>query len=237
MKVLISPINRNEAIEAVNGGADIIDVKNPKEGPLGANFPWIIKDVVNHVPKNIETSCTIGEMPMLPGSISLAARGAASIGVDYIKAGLSGINSFDRAIKIMKNVVKAVKDYNSKIKIVIVGYADSQKIDSIDPILIPKITKKASADISMIDTAIKNGQSTFNLIEISKIKKFIEKAHKYELKTALAGSLRKVDFEKAKSLDPDIIGLRGAACTNNDRLKGKITSKRVKEIVDFFKEQ
>ena len=173
---------------------------------------------------------------MLPGSISLAARGAASIGVDYIKAGLSGINSFDKAIKIMKNVVKAVKDYNSKIKVVIVGYADSQKIDSIDPILIPKIAKIASADISMIDTAIKNGQSTFNLIEINKIKEFIEKAHKYELKTALAGSLRRVDFEKAKSLDPDIIGIRGAACTNDDRLKGKITSKRVKEIFKAFLE-
>ena len=235
MKVLISPINKKEAIEAVKGGADIVDIKNPKEGSLGANFPWIIKDALNYVPNHIETSCTIGEMPMLPGSISLAARGAASIGVDYIKAGLSGINSFNGAIKIMKKIVRAVKDYNSKIKVVIVGYADSKKIDSIDPILIPQITKKASADVSMIDTAIKNGQSTFNLIEINKIKKFIERAHKYELKIALAGSLKKIDFQKIKILGPDIIGIRGAACTNNDRFEGKITRNRVKEIVDFFK--
>lgn len=234
MKLLISPINRKEAIEAVKGGADIIDIKNPNEGSLGANFPWIITDVLNYIPKNIETSCTIGEMPMLPGSISLAARGAASIGVDYIKAGLSGINSFDTANKLMKKVVRAVKDYNSRIKVVIVGYADSQKIDSIDPILIPDIVKKTLADVAMIDTAIKNGQSTFNLMEINKIKEFIEKAHKFKLKTALAGSLRKIDFQKVKSLEPDIVGIRGAACTNNDRLKGKITSKRVKEIVDFF---
>jgi uncharacterized protein (UPF0264 family) len=237
MKVLISPINRKEALEAVRGGADIIDIKNPQEGSLGANFPWIIKDVVNHVPKNIETSCTIGEMPALPGSISLAARGAASIGVNYIKAGLCGINSFDSAIKIMKNIVRSVKDYNSKIKVAIVGYADSKKINSIDPILIPQITKESLADISMIDTAVKNGQSTFKLIELKKIKKFIKEAHKYKLKTALAGSLRKEDFEKVKTLNPDVIGIRGAACTKNDRLKGKITSKKVKEIVDFFKEQ
>ena len=38
MKVLISPKDEFEATEAVNGGADIIDVKNPIEGSLGANF-------------------------------------------------------------------------------------------------------------------------------------------------------------------------------------------------------
>ena len=93
MKLLISPKNKTEAIEAIKGGANIIDVKNPSEGPLGANFPWVIKEIVDIVPKNIETSCTIGEMPKLPGSISLAARGAASIGVNYVKAGLSGLKT------------------------------------------------------------------------------------------------------------------------------------------------
>lgn len=39
MKLLVSPINKEEAIAAYKGGADIIDVKNPKEGSLGANFP------------------------------------------------------------------------------------------------------------------------------------------------------------------------------------------------------
>jgi uncharacterized protein (UPF0264 family) len=45
MKLLISPINKEEAIIASRGGADIVDVKNPKEGSLGANFPWVIRDV------------------------------------------------------------------------------------------------------------------------------------------------------------------------------------------------
>ncbi|MHA2277293.1 MAG: (5-formylfuran-3-yl)methyl phosphate synthase, partial [Candidatus Kariarchaeaceae archaeon] len=40
MRLLISVINREEAINAINGGTDILDIKNPKEGSLGANFPW-----------------------------------------------------------------------------------------------------------------------------------------------------------------------------------------------------
>ena len=38
MLLLISPINREEALESIEGGSDIVDVKNPKEGSLGANF-------------------------------------------------------------------------------------------------------------------------------------------------------------------------------------------------------
>ena len=36
MLLLISPINHEEALESIKGGADIVDVKNPKEGSLGA---------------------------------------------------------------------------------------------------------------------------------------------------------------------------------------------------------
>jgi uncharacterized protein (UPF0264 family) len=54
MKVLISPKDEFEAKAAVDGGADIIDVKNPDEGSLGANFPWVIRQVRNLVPQSIE---------------------------------------------------------------------------------------------------------------------------------------------------------------------------------------
>ena len=70
LKLLISPMNENEAPEAIAGGADIIDVKNPQEGALGANYPWIIERIREITPKNLEVSCTLGEVPNLPGSIS-----------------------------------------------------------------------------------------------------------------------------------------------------------------------
>ena len=38
MKVLISPTSLEEAEAVLAGGADIIDIKNPAEGSLGANF-------------------------------------------------------------------------------------------------------------------------------------------------------------------------------------------------------
>ena len=41
LKLLVSVIDEEDAREAYRGGADIIDVKNPEEGALGANFPWV----------------------------------------------------------------------------------------------------------------------------------------------------------------------------------------------------
>jgi len=232
LKLLISPRDKTEAIEAILGGANIIDIKNPVEGSLGANFPWIIKEVVDIVPKNVETSCTIGEMPKLPGSISLAARGAASLGVNYIKAGLAGLKKIEDAIYLMTNIVKAAKNYNPKIKVVITGYADAEKIGSIDPNLVPIIASNISADVAMIDTALKNGKALFDLLDKNQIENFINSAHKLRLKAALAGSIKISDLEKVQSLEPDILGIRGAACTNNNRLYGKITKEKVKKIAN-----
>ena len=110
MKLLISPTNEEEASEAIAGGADIIDVKNPQEGALGANFPWIIKRIREITPKHIQVSCTLGEIPNLPGSISLAALGAASLGVDYIKVGLNGLKTPKEATYLLQNVNKAAKE-------------------------------------------------------------------------------------------------------------------------------
>ena len=216
------------------GGADIIDVKNPTEGPLGANFPWIIQDIVKIVPNDIETSCTIGEMPNCPGSISLAARGAATIGVNYIKVGLSGLRKKQETINFLINIVKSVKDYNSKIKVVITGYADAKKIGSINPLMVPKITSKVQADVAMIDTAIKDGSSLFNYLNEHQLNNFINEANKFKLITALAGSLKKEELAKVYSLGADIAGIRGAACTFGDRIKGQITRERVSEIVGYL---
>lgn len=216
------------------GGADIIDVKNPTEGPLGANFPWIIQDIVKIVPNNIETSCTIGEMPNCPGSMSLAARGAATIGVDYIKVGLSGLRKNQETIDFLKNIVRSVKDCNSKIKVVITGYADAKKIGSINPLMVPKIASKAQADVAMIDTAIKDGSNLFNYLNEQQLSNFVNEANKFKLITALAGSLKKEDLAKVYSLGVDIAGVRGAACTFGDRIKGKITRKKVSEIVRYL---
>ena len=229
-------MNEKEALEAIAGGAHIIDVKNPKEGALGANYPWVIKRIKEVTPKTLEVSCTIGEVGNLPGSVSLAALGAASLGVDYIKVGLYGIKTSKEAIFLLQNVCSAAKECNPKIKVAVAGYADAKKIGAIDPLLIPEIANKAQVDVAMLDTSIKDGKNLFDYLTIEQLKKFVDLAHGFGLITALAGSLRKQDLPAVYGLGTDIAGLRGAACTNYNRVTGQITRKLVSELVDVSKQ-
>ncbi|UCF44691.1 MAG: hypothetical protein JSW44_02630 [Candidatus Bathyarchaeota archaeon] len=235
MKLLISSVNETEAIEAIAGGADIIDVKNPKEGALGANFPWVIRQIKQIAPKNVEVSCTLGEMPNLPGAVSLAALGAATTGVNYIKAGLYGLKAPEEATYLMQQVAKAAKDCNPSIKVVATGYADAGRIDSVSPLLVPEIAHKDQADIAMIDTAIKDGRSLFTFLTLNQLRSFVDTAHNYGLKAALAGSLAKEDLPVAYALGADVAGLRGAACTLNDRVNGRISKDKVRALVEVVR--
>ena len=51
MKLLVSVADVREARVAVRGGVDIVDVKNPAEGSLGAPAPGMIARVRDTVPR------------------------------------------------------------------------------------------------------------------------------------------------------------------------------------------
>jgi (5-formylfuran-3-yl)methyl phosphate synthase len=236
LKLLISPQNLQEAQEAIAGGADIIDVKNPKEGPLGANYPWIIKQIADATPANLEVSCTLGEAPNRPASISLAALGAASLGVDYVKVGLCGIKTQKQAVTLLQNVNQAAKSFNPKIKVVAAGYADAKRAQSIDPLLVPETAFKAGVEVAMLDTAVKDGKTLFDFLSSQSLRKFIDLTHKCHLTAAVAGSLRKENLPKICLLGADIAGLRGAACMDGDRVTGHITRDKVQELALTIKQ-
>lgn len=223
MKLLISVKNRKEAAAAIEGGADIIDVKNPDEGSLGAGFPWVIKEIKEVVPENLEISAAIGDIEM-PGTASLAAYGAASLGLDYIKVGLrTSIEDISKA------VTKAVKERSPKTKVILVGYADFSRINSSTPDEILNSAINSGAQGVMLDTFIKDGNSLLNFLSLEELELFVKKAHSHSLLVGLAGSLKKEDLEKVAELKPDVIGIRGSACMENDRKK-EIKIEKVQEL-------
>ncbi|MGZ7050339.1 MAG: (5-formylfuran-3-yl)methyl phosphate synthase [Methanobacterium sp.] len=230
MLLLISPINTTEAHEAILGGADIIDVKNPKEGSLGANFPWVIKSIREMTPKNMLVSATLGDVPYKPGTVALAALGASVSGADYIKVGLYGTKNYDEALEVMKNVVKTVNDYNEDAIVVASGYADAHRVGAVDPMEIPHVAADAGAKIAMVDTAVKDGKTLFDSMDEEKISIFNDEIHDYGLKSALAGSIKKDQLQTLYNLGCDVVGIRGAACVDGDRNSGQIHRSAVMEL-------
>jgi len=236
LKLLISPANAKEAAEAIAGGANIIDVKNPQEGALGANFPWVIRQIKELVPKNVQVSCALGDIPNLPGSVSLAALGAASLGVDYVKVSLYGCKTVEESLYLLQNINKAAKECNPKIKLAAVGYADAKKTNLLDPRQVPEVAAKAHIEVAMLDTQFKDGKNLFSHLSTEQLKKFVDRSHQLGLEVALAGSLRKDDLPIIYHLGADIAGLRGAACTSGDRVKGEMKRALVSELVEIIKQ-
>jgi len=230
IQLLISPTTLKEAGIIASSGIDIVDIKNVKEGSLGANFPWVIDDIVKKFKsRRIKISVALGDLPYKPGTSALAAYAAASLKADYIKAGLYGVKNRAEATILMKAIVKAIRTVNKNINIVAAGYADWRAFKGLNPWDLIKSAKASGSDIVMLDTALKNGKTLFDVMSITEIKKFIKLASKQKLKTALAGSLKKQQIDLLKTLSPDIIGIRGAVCTSGNRQKG-ISKKLVKEF-------
>jgi uncharacterized protein (UPF0264 family) len=231
LKLLVSVVNKTEALEAIEGGAHIIDVKNPKEGSLGANFPRVIKQVKEIVPDNVEVSATIGDLPNLPGTASLAALGAAASGADYVKAGLFGVKTSTEATILMREVCRAVRDYNNASKVIAAGYADFKKVSCLNPLKLPQVAYKAEADGVIIDVKIKNSESKlFSFLGDRELKKFVDEAHNFNLIAALAGSLDRQHVLRLYDLRADVIGVRKAVCSKRDRLNGEVQRKAVQEF-------
>lgn len=217
MRLLVSPMNIDEARAALAGGADILDVKNPKEGSLGANFPWAIRAVADLAAGKVPVSATIGDLEFKPGTASLAALGAASSGADYIKAGLLGVKTRGQAEEMLEGIVKAVKDFDSGKKVVAAGYSDYARAGSISPMLLPAAAAKAGADLVMVDTAMKDGRSTFEFMSEKELLEFISLGHAEGLQVALAGTIGFEHLKMLKRLNPDIIGVRGIVCGGDRR--------------------
>ena len=207
MQLLVSPSSIDEARHS--GAADIIDVKKPSEGSLGANFPWVIREIKAFSKKPV--SAAIGDFDYKPGGAALAAYGAACAGADFVKIGLA-FDGQEQARDVIRAVVKAVKDEFPKKFVVIAAYSDFERMHSISPFDMAPIASECGADFAMVDTGIKDRQSTFAFMNEETLRSFSEKNKKLGLGTALAGALKFEDIAALKRINPDIIGVRGMVC-------------------------
>jgi (5-formylfuran-3-yl)methyl phosphate synthase len=87
-KLLASVRDLDEARIALESGADIIDLKEPAHGALGAVAHDIARAVVAFVGARVPVSATVGDLPWRASVLAPAVAAMAATGVDYVKAGV-----------------------------------------------------------------------------------------------------------------------------------------------------
>jgi uncharacterized protein (UPF0264 family) len=227
MRLLVSVVDADEAREAAAAGADIIDVKNPAEGSLGAPSPAVIAAVRAAVPDELPVSAAIGDMPNLPGTAALAAFGAARSGAAYVKVGLWGASTDAAAVEL----VRAVRDAASGAVTVAGAYADARRVARapLAPELLPRVARAAGAEVCLLDTAVKDGRGLLDWLSPDALAALVDEAHELGLEVALAGALRAADLPVVAATGADIAGVRSAACAE-DKRSGRLEAGRVRAL-------
>lgn len=204
--MLASVTNVEEALTVLYAGVDIIDLKQPEKGALGALEPILVAQIVKQVNGRLPVSATVGDLPMDPEQVSAAVDAMAATGVDYIKVGFFPGGDWQGTID------ELTKYINQGIKIVAVLFADvSPELEIIESL------HKAGFTGVMLDTMNKKNGSLSDVMTDQEIEAFVNKAKLHRLLCGLAGSLGKRDIPPLTSLKPDYLGFRGALCNQNSR--------------------
>jgi uncharacterized protein (UPF0264 family) len=231
VRLLVSVRGAAEAAAAVAGGADVVDVKNPAEGALGAPTPGVVAAVRAAVPAAIPVSVALGDLPALPGTAALAAAGAAAAGAGYVKVGLWGPSTPAEAVAVLRAARDALDVAAPRTALVGCAYADAERLPArpLDPRALPAAAREAGADGVLIDTAVKDGRGLLAWLAPEELSAWVAEAHAHGLEAALAGALRAEDLPAVLAAGADVAGVRSAACAGGRR-DGPLEAGRVRAL-------
>ena len=204
--MLASVRSLDEALIALDGGADLIDLKEPSRGALGALDHAAVRICVQAIDGRRPVSATIGDLPSMdPQSMTAAVERMAATGVDFIKIGFfSHPQAFDCATALSK--------LTSRARLVAVLFAD----ETYDLALVDELAGNGFSG-AMLDTAHKTGKTLRDWRTENELEEFVTRGRNRQLLTGLAGSLRREDIPQFLAIGPDYLGFRGALCRNGNR--------------------
>jgi uncharacterized protein (UPF0264 family) len=216
VKLLVSVTDAAEARLAVAGGVDVVDVKNPAEGALGAPAPSVIAAVRDAVPPASPLSAALGDLPPLPGTAALAAVGAARSGAAYVKLGVVAASGAAEAAAVLRAAQAAV---DGEAAVVAVAYADAERAPGrpLAPSELVEAARAAGVHGCLVDTAVKDGRGLLAWLDPDALAALVAEAHAAGLEMAVAGELRAEDLPVVRATGADIAGVRSAACRDGRR--------------------
>lgn len=216
--LLVSVRNPEEAREALEGGAEIIDIKEPSRGSLGKADDIVIAEIVQAVREShpkILISAALGELRDWENS-AIFPRLPSDIGI--VKVGLSGLGndgSWKEKWQAFRDRVQSVHSHAPSW--VMVAYADWIKANAPAPKELIVAAQSLDCGVVLLDTFLKDGRSLFEILSPNDLAEIQRAVHARNLDLAIAGSLRKVDLARLDGLLPDIVAIRSAACRDGRR--------------------
>ena len=215
MLLMVSVQDVDEALEAEQGGADVVDVKNLQEALVGSGHPSIVRQVRGIIPVEKHVSVTLGVVPNQPGTVAMAVYAAAHLDATSVKVGFQR-GDYDTAVDVLQQARRALEGFNTKL----IGsvFADNELYeDGLDPLCMVQLAKDGECDGFLIDTLTKDGRNLFDFMPEPVLRDIVLRGKEMGMSTALSGHLKINDLDELARINPDIVGVRGAVCASGDR--------------------
>ncbi len=202
IQMLASVRTLSEARAAAAGGADLIDLKEPSRGALGAlplqQMVAIVAGLRERWPI-LPISATIGDLPD-DGEQWMAQRvtEVAATGVDYVKVGI------ERGPLAAGLLARLATLPGQRVPVLLAdGGLDFSLVALACELRFPVV---------MLDTANKGARSLFDCVDRTGLVRLLQVVHSHGLRAGLAGSLHLAHVPCLRELAPDIAGFRSALC-------------------------
>lgn len=210
-RFLASVRDVGEALLAARLGADIIDLKEPRYGALGAvpelEQRAILAALGHQRPK---VSATIGDLPFEPDLLLPAIHRTADVGVDLVKFGVFAAG--EQALAGLAELDQQLRHAPSARPLVVLFLAD-RLTDGDEAALLARAALRVHGVAGvMLDTAEKNSGRLTEVMTTHELTRFVTVAHAGGGFAGLAGSLAIGDVEELAATGADVLGFRGALC-------------------------
>jgi uncharacterized protein (UPF0264 family) len=196
---LASVRSAEEALLALAGGADIVDVKEPSSGALGRVDGAVLAEIVQTLRGRRPVSATIGDVALAPDTVLAAVAATAATGVDIVKIGLFP-GDLAATLAALEPLARAGT------RLVAVIFADRAP-DLAH--LIPHCRAAGFIGV-MLDTADKRAGPLTAHLPVAALGRFVVSAREHGLLSGLAGALRLADIPALAALGADYLGFRSA---------------------------
>ena len=221
-RLLVSVTSAAEALIALENGADLIDVKDPTKGSLGAATPEVWREVLAAVGKQVPVSAALGEIR--DAQIEPLAR--ETKGLTFAKIGMSqsttvAVFNWRRWWQLWRACLPA------KTKPVLVCYADWRDCGAPAPADLVECIQEFRVPIVLVDTFDKTNGTLREHCSDAQLIRFIAAVRAAKAQVVLAGSLQLSDLPELLPLAPDYVAVRGGVCRGSRT--GRIDGALVRE--------
>jgi len=203
--LLVSVRNGEEARAALAGGADLIDVKEPLRGSLGAADEAVWLEVSQTVAGKVPTSVALGEL----------CSGAADADLDrladfdYAKVGLAGCGDSDDWPHEWADLLSRLPGSVTPVAVV---YADWRDACAPPPNEIIDHARRLACGAVLFDTFDKSRGDLIVHAGVAGLSQSVGAVRQRGMLAVLGGSLCPATIPRVMPIGPDYIAVRGAVC-------------------------